>query len=39
MKHVNLSVSDGNIRLLHEDFTDAYYLTQDDLSGDRKSVV
>ena len=31
MKHVNLSVSDGNIRLLHEDFQGEYYLTQDDL--------
>jgi hypothetical protein len=33
MKHVSLSVEHGNITLMHEDFQDAYYLTQDDLRG------
>lgn len=33
MKHVHLAVSEGNIRLLHEDFQDAYYLSKDDLHG------
>jgi len=31
MKHVSLSVDHGNITLKHEDFQDAYYLSQDDL--------
>jgi len=33
MKHVNLSAVDGRIHIMHEDFQDAYYLTQDDLRG------
>jgi hypothetical protein len=33
MKHVHLAVSEGSIRLLHEDFQDAYYLSKDDLHG------
>ena len=31
MKHVNLSVVDGNLKLTHQDFTEEYYLTPDDL--------
>jgi hypothetical protein len=33
MKHVNLSVEDGSIKLTHEDFQDEYYLSPDDLRG------